>query len=76
MLRRAFARQAVASWLEENGEMEPLRIALPSGSLLLMRGATQRNWKHEVPKSRVPCGPRINLTFRRVQSRSPGGAGG
>ena len=34
-----------------------------------MRGDTQRNWKHEVPKTRVPCGPRINLTFRYVYPR-------
>ncbi len=30
-LRRAFARQAVASWTAENGAIEPLRIALPDG---------------------------------------------
>lgn len=30
-LRRAFARQAVASWTAENGEIEPLRVALPDG---------------------------------------------
>ena len=55
-------------------DISPVRIALPSGSLLVMRGATQENWKHEVPKSRVPCGPRINLTFRLVQT-IPRGAG-
>lgn len=48
---------------------KPLRLALPSGSLLVMRGDTQRNWKHEIPKSRKPCGPRINLTFRLVHAR-------
>lgn len=47
-------------------ELKPLRLNLANGSLLLMRGATQANWKHEVPKSRHPCGPRISLTFRRV----------
>lgn len=47
-------------------DLSPIRLPLPSGSLLLMRGKTQQNWKHEVPKSRAPCGPRINLTFRRV----------
>ena len=43
-----------------------LRIPLGSGSLLVMSGDTQRNWKHEVPRTRQPCGPRINLTFRQV----------
>lgn len=41
-------------------------IALPNGSLLLMSGATQRHWVHAVPKTTVPVGERINLTFRTV----------
>ncbi len=47
-------------------DLKPLRLALPSGSLLVMSGVTQRFWKHEVPKQTRPCGPRINLTFRRI----------
>ncbi len=43
-----------------------LSLRLPSGSLLLMRGATQANWKHGIPKESRPCGPRVNLTFRRI----------
>ena len=41
-------------------------LSLPNGSLLLMTGATQRHWVHAVPKTAVPIGERINLTFRRV----------
>jgi alkylated DNA repair dioxygenase AlkB len=41
-------------------------LALPHGSLLLMSGATQCNWVHAVPKTAVPVGERINLTFRRI----------
>lgn len=48
-------------------ELKPVRLPLTSGSLLVMRGDTQRHWKHEVPKQRSPCGPRINLTFRWVE---------
>jgi len=44
----------------------PLRIRLASGSLLVMRGETQRRWKHGLPKQAKPCGPRVNLTFRSV----------
>lgn len=44
------------------------RLPLPSGSLLLMQGATQANWHHGVPKRTAPCGPRVNLTFRRVRA--------
>ena len=41
-------------------------IVLEPGSLLVMRGATQRHWLHSVPPTRRPVGPRINLTFRRI----------
>jgi alkylated DNA repair dioxygenase AlkB len=41
-------------------------VLLTHGSLLVMRGATQRRWAHQVPKTTRLVGPRINLTFRRV----------
>ena len=41
-------------------------IVLEPGSLLVMRGPTQRHWLHSVPPTRRPIGPRINLTFRRI----------
>jgi alkylated DNA repair dioxygenase AlkB len=44
-------------------------LPLPHGSLLLMSGATQRHWVHAVPKTALPTGERINLTFRRVEIR-------
>lgn len=47
-------------------QLRPLKMQLTSGSLLLMRGDTQRNWRHAVEKETRPCGPRINLTFRRI----------
>lgn len=50
--------------------LKPLRLPLPSGTLLIMRGETQANWRHEVPKQSKPCGPRINLTFRYVHAPS------
>jgi len=46
--------------------LAPLRLRLGSGSLLLMRGDTQRCWRHGVPKETRPCGPRVNLTFRQI----------
>ena len=51
-------------------DLKPVRLPLTSGSLLVMRGETQRHWKHEIPKERAPCGPRINLTFRWVERRT------
>ena len=47
---------------------QPVRLKLTSGSLLLMKGDTQRFWKHGIAKETRPCGPRINLTFRRIRS--------
>jgi alkylated DNA repair dioxygenase AlkB len=46
----------------------PLRVALdlPHGSCLIMAGATQHHWLHQLPKTARPVGPRINLTFRRM----------
>lgn len=43
-----------------------LSLDLTHGSLLLMRGGTQHFWKHQVPKTKKPLGPRINLTFRVI----------
>lgn len=42
------------------------KYLLESGSLLIMRGDTQKLWKHGVPKESQPCGARINLTFRTI----------
>jgi len=46
--------------------LKPVRLKLASGSLLLMKGETQRYWKHGIDKETHPCGPRVNLTFRRI----------
>jgi alkylated DNA repair dioxygenase AlkB len=42
------------------------RLELTSGSLLLMQGPTQHFWLHEIPKTKREVGPRINLTFRKI----------
>jgi alkylated DNA repair dioxygenase AlkB len=43
-----------------------LALALSSGSLLVMRGDTQANFRHALPRTAKPVGERINLTFRRI----------
>lgn len=48
------------------GEEPPVTLSLPHGSLLLMAAGMQSEWRHRLPKTRCPCGPRINLTFRRM----------
>lgn len=49
--------------------LESVSLPLPSGSLLLMKGDTQRNWKHGIAKSSRRMGPRVNLTFRQIRGR-------
>ena len=39
---------------------------LGCGNLLVMRGKSQQEWQHCVPKTRKAVGLRINLTFRLV----------
>lgn len=51
-----------------NRQLDTLSLPLRSGSLLLMSGALQHHWVHALPKSTRLLGPRINLTFRYVQS--------
>jgi len=43
------------------------QLELTDGSLLIMRGTTQHFWHHQVPKA-AKAMPRINLTFRWIQS--------
>jgi len=47
-------------------ELKPFHLPLDSGSVLLMTGPTQHYWKHGINKVTRPCGPRVNLTFRRI----------
>ena len=46
---------------------EKARVELGSGSLVVMAGDTQKNYKHGVPVQKSVLRPRINLTFRHVR---------
>ena len=52
--------------LKHRRRPERLTLDLPHGSCLVMAGATQHHWLHQLPKTARPVGPRINLTFRRL----------
>lgn len=43
-----------------------ISVVLESGSVLLMKGATQSEWQHALMKSKKVKSPRINLTFRQM----------
>jgi alkylated DNA repair dioxygenase AlkB len=44
----------------------PVRLKLASGSLLVMKGDTQANWRHGINKLQRSCGARVNMTFRHI----------
>lgn len=48
--------------------MKPLKYPLNSGDMILMRGGTQANWLHSIPKRRGGDADkgRINITFRKA----------
>lgn len=47
---------------------ETISLILEAGSLLTMQGATQDYWLHRLPPSKKIHQPRINLTFRNMNS--------
>ena len=44
---------------------------LEHGSLLVMRGATQTHWVHQLPTTKTIHSPRVNLTFRKIAAQLP-----
>ncbi|GES63796.1 DNA repair family protein [Aspergillus terreus] len=58
----------VAGEAKEKVDTTPLKFNLAAGDLVVMRGETQANWLHSIPKrkgSHAPQG-RINITFRKA----------
>lgn len=47
---------------------QKLQVDLQSGSLIVMRGALQHHWLHQIPTQKKINKPRINLTFRTIKS--------
>jgi len=67
----------VASWsfgaerwfvLAQKRGKKRLRLALPSGSLLCMKGDIQHTFVHGLPKQRSLALPRLNVTFRAISA--------
>jgi alkylated DNA repair dioxygenase AlkB len=56
---RKFAFRHKQTW-------EKVSLLLETGSVLLMKGATQNNWHHALLTSKRISQPRINLTFRKM----------
>ncbi|HEY0175139.1 MAG TPA: alpha-ketoglutarate-dependent dioxygenase AlkB [Pedobacter sp.] len=45
---------------------QTVSLILENGSLLVMKGTTQTNWLHRLPKTTKVTRPRVNLTFRTM----------
>tara|TARA_B110000908_G_C10221469_1_gene435582 strand:- start:1042 stop:1665 length:624 start_codon:yes stop_codon:yes gene_type:complete len=48
---------------------EKLKLELASGSLVVMKGALQHNWLHQIPVQKKISKSRINLTFRTIKNQ-------
>lgn len=52
--------------LKHKKDKETVSTLLENGSLLVMKGETQTNWLHSLPKTKKVTTPRVNLTFRTI----------
>ena len=48
---------------------EKITLFLEQGSLLIMKDETQKHWMHRLPPTKKVFTPRVNLTFRTIQSK-------
>ncbi|WP_194767721.1 alpha-ketoglutarate-dependent dioxygenase AlkB family protein [Tamlana sp. I1] len=48
---------------------QTVSVILEKGSLLVMKGSTQTNWLHRLPPTKKVISPRINLTFRTIETK-------
>jgi len=53
--------------LKHKQTKQTISLLLKNGSLLEMKGATQKYWLHCLPKSKKIAQPRVNLTFRVME---------
>lgn len=47
---------------------QTVSLILEHGSLLVMKDNTQTNWLHRLPPTKLTQKPRVNLTFRTIES--------
>ena len=52
---------------KKNEKSQMKKVILEVGSLIVMKGETQKFWKHGIPKERKVLGGRISLTFRQLE---------
>jgi alkylated DNA repair dioxygenase AlkB len=58
--------------LKHKVNKQSVSVMLANGSLLVMKGSTQTNWLHALPKTKKVSTPRVNLTFRTIVDKPIG----
>jgi len=56
--------------IRHNNTKETRTFQVGNGTLIIMAGAMQQFWKHDIPKTKENVGERINLTFRQIKEMS------
>ncbi|KAF7197121.1 DNA oxidative demethylase ALKBH2 [Pseudocercospora fuligena] len=66
--KRDFLLKHKPTSAKDDSESKPMKLPLASGDMILMRGRTQSNWLHSIPKRKSGDADRgrINITFRRA----------
>ncbi len=54
--------------LKHKETKEKVELILQHGSLLMMKGTTQDHWLHRLPPTKKVTSPRVNLTFRTIDT--------
>ncbi len=54
--------------IRHNTTRETKTLLASHGTLIIMAGTMQQFWQHEVPKTKLNIGERINLTYREIVS--------
>ena len=62
----SFGQKRVFEFRRIDDYSTKFKLALPSGSCLIMQGETQHAWQHQIPKTTAQLQSRINLTFRFI----------
>ncbi len=55
--------------LKHKRDKQSVSVLLENGSLLVMKGSTQTNWLHSLPKTKKVNRTRVNLTFRTIMDQ-------
>jgi alkylated DNA repair dioxygenase AlkB len=62
----SFGEQRLFQLRNYADKKQVISLELAHGSLVIMKGYTQKNWEHRIAKTKKFKAPRVNVTFRKV----------